>query len=82
MWWFRNGRNWLTVNWRNVWLLTERNVWLYTERNIWLYTELNVWLKHWKEMLTIKCYVNEWNRKLNEQGTEMKLFKEMFDWNY
>ena len=33
-------------------------------------------------MLTVKSYVNEWNEKLNKQGTEMKVFKEMFDWNY
>ena len=37
---------------------------------------------HWKKMFTVKCYVNEWNGKLNEQGTEMKVFKGMFDWNY
>ena len=32
-------------------------------------------------MLTIKCYVNEQNGKLNEQGTGKKVFKEMFDRN-
>ena len=33
-------------------------------------------------MLTVKCYVNEWNGKLNEQSTGKKVFKEMFEWNY
>ena len=30
-------------------------------------------------MLTVKCYVNDWNRKLNEQGTEIQVLKGMFD---
>ena len=43
MWWVRNGRNWLTVNWMNVWLLLKGNYCI-THWNefdwLWINTEL------------------------------------------
>ena len=71
----------LVINWKGtIVLCTEMNLIDYELIQNCLTTNWYECLTvHWKKMFTVKCYVNEWNGKLNEQGTEMKVFKEMFN---